>query len=107
MPLELGAKKKTACLAGFYTWLSFKVPSMFNKETYETQDDDEVILYSSDVCFNRSQTKLEKVHFAVKIFHTDRSLLLSWCFTSTETIRLIWDGRMEVGEEYVSSLSSW
>ena len=25
--------------------------------------------------------------------------LLSWCLTSTETIRLIRDGRMEVGEE--------
>ena len=26
-------------------------------------------------------------------------LLLSWCFTSTETIRLIRDGQMEMGEE--------
>ena len=26
-------------------------------------------------------------------------MLLSWCFTSTETIRLIRDGQMEVGEE--------
>ena len=33
-------------------------------------------------------------------------LLLSWCFTSTETIRLIRDGRMEVGEEGGRSLHS-
>ena len=26
-------------------------------------------------------------------------LLLSWCFTSTETVRLIRDGRMEVRDE--------
>ena len=32
-------------------------------------------------------------------------LLLTWCFTSTETIRLIWDRRMEVGKREIIYLS--
>ena len=39
--------------------------------------------------------KMHWVHDILKLW----LLLLSWCFTSTETIRLIRDGRMEVGEE--------
>ena len=34
-----------------------------------------------------------------KMIFTEYLLLLSWYFTSKETIRLIRDGRMEVGEE--------
>ena len=35
----------------------------------------------------------------VKDCHEQLLLFLSWCFTSTETVSLITDGRMEVGKE--------
>ena len=35
----------------------------------------------------------------VKECHKQLFLFLSWCFTSTETVRLIRDGGMEVGKE--------
>ena len=39
--------------------------------------------------------KMHWVHDILKLW----LLLLSWCFTSTETIRLIRDGRREAGKE--------
>ena len=36
-----------------------------------------------------------------------RALLLSWCLTSTETIRLIWDGRIEAGKRGILQTYSY